>query len=191
MLPTPTHVPELHGTDGPLHVSFSSWYENVDKFLTPAFADIGVPRNAEPMGGSPVGSNIAALSVDPATGTRSYSANAYYRPNSNRENLVVLTGAQATKVLIEDLVAVGVEYIFDGKTHSAHCSQEVILSAGAIASPQLLELSGIGDRKLLEKYGIECKVENPNVGEGMQDHLCECVNSTMGWPRTKKFSNGY
>lgn len=51
-------------------------------------------------------------------------------------------------------MAVGVEYIFDGKTHSAHCSQEVILSAGAIASPKLLELSGIGDRKLLEKYGI-------------------------------------
>jgi len=191
MFPTPTHVPEFHSTDGPIHVSFSSWQEDVMKFLMPAFADIGVPRNVEPMSGCPVGSNIAALSIDPATGTRSYSANAYYRPNSSRENLVVLTGAQATRVLIEDFVVVGVEYLFDEKTHSARCSKEVILSAGAIASPQLLELSGVGDRELLERYGIECKVENPNVGEGMQDHLSECANAAVEWPRAKKPSNKY
>jgi len=161
------------------------------EFVMPAFADIGVPRNVEPMSGCPVGSNIAALSIDPATGARSYSANAYYRPNSSRENLVVLTGAQTTKVLIEDFVAVGVEYLFNGKTHSARCSREVILSAGAIASPQLLELSGVGDSKLLEKYGIECKVENPNVREGMQDHLSKCADATMEWSRAKKPSNKY
>ncbi|RPA97277.1 alcohol oxidase [Choiromyces venosus 120613-1] len=175
MLPTPTHVPEFHGTDGPIHVSFSSWYEDIMKLPMLAFAAIGVPRNVEPMSGSNVGSGIAAHSIDPATSTRSYAANAYYKPNFSRENLVVLTSAQATKVLIEDCVAVGVEYLFDGKTHTAHASKEVILSAGAVVSPQLLELSGIGDKKLLEKYGIVCKVDNPNVGEGMQDHVMTSI----------------
>jgi choline dehydrogenase-like flavoprotein len=169
----PTHIDEFHGTSGPVKVSFSSWYEAIMKATIPAFEDLGVPRNREPMSGKNLGAGIVALSIDSETGTRSYAASAYYKPNAGRENMVVLTNAQATRILIEDATAVGVEFAVGEKKYSVKASREVILSAGAIASPQLLELSGVGDKQILEKYGIECKVDNPNVGENMQDHLCK------------------
>ncbi|TFY79502.1 hypothetical protein EWM64_g4510 [Hericium alpestre] len=100
-----------------------------------------------------------AGTVDPATVTRSYSASAYFAPNADRKNLILVTGAQATRVLFNSdgqlAVANGVEYMVEDVKYIASVSKEVVLSAGSFQSPQLLELSGIGKKSLLEQFGIK------------------------------------
>ncbi|KAG6365695.1 hypothetical protein INS49_007306 [Diaporthe citri] len=104
-------------------------------------------------------------------GTRSYSASAYYAPASQRPNLDVSTGANAREIVLEGSTARAV--VFTGKDgeHQVKAKREVILAAGAFQTPKLLELSGIGDKSLLQRLGITCKVDNPGVGENLQDHL--------------------
>lgn len=115
--------------------------------------------------------------VEPATQSRSYSANAYYLPVADRPNLYLLTEATVTGVLVdrnddgEEWATKGVRLLCNGGEMSVLASREVILSAGTVQSPQLLELSGIGDRDVLEAAGISAKVNNPNVGENLQDHM--------------------
>ncbi|MGM1322692.1 choline dehydrogenase [Corynebacterium macclintockiae] len=103
-------------------------------------------------------------------GKRLSAARAYLHPVKDRKNLDVRTRAFTTQVLIEDGKAVGVEYEWKGKTHRVF-ADKVILSGGAFNTPQLLELSGIGDREVLEKAGVEVKKHLPGVGNNLQDHL--------------------
>ena len=103
-------------------------------------------------------------------GKRLSAARAYLHPVKDRKNLDVRTRAFTTQVLIEDGKAVGVEYEWKGQTHRVF-ADKVILSGGAFNTPQLLELSGIGDREVLEKAGVEVKKHLPGVGNNLQDHL--------------------
>ncbi|MGJ4086211.1 choline dehydrogenase [Corynebacterium macclintockiae] len=103
-------------------------------------------------------------------GKRLSAARAYLHPVKDRKNLDVRTRAFTTQVLIEDGKAVGVEYEWKGQTHRVF-ADKVILSGGAFNTPQLLELSGIGDRAVLEKAGVEVKKHLPGVGNNLQDHL--------------------
>lgn len=105
-------------------------------------------------------------------GVRWSAADAYLRPALGRPNLTLLTEATATRVLFEDGRAVGVEYRHDGLIHVARANREVVLCGGAINSPQLLMLSGIGDRKLLADHGIATVHHAPDVGQNLMDHLC-------------------
>lgn len=118
--------------------------------------------------------------MDPRSVKRSYSASAYYLPNATRPNLVVLTEALVKEVIISDhegqWTATGVRFRHGDQEFVVRVDREVILSAGSVQSPQLLELSGIGNRDTLTRGGISVKVENPNVGENLQDHLSK---STM------------
>ena len=97
-------------------------------------------------------------------------------PAAKRENLVLLAEATAREVLLEDegtgWAAKGVRFVCEGREYTVQVDGEVILSAGSVQSPQLLELSGIGNRDILQAAGIDVKVENPNVGENLQDHMC-------------------
>ncbi|HLX44938.1 MAG TPA: GMC family oxidoreductase N-terminal domain-containing protein [Bryobacteraceae bacterium] len=104
-------------------------------------------------------------------GRRWSAADAYLRPALRRGNLTVWTGIQASRILIENGRAAGVEYFQKGSTQQVRASREVILSAGAIGSPQLLLLSGIGPLKQLEAQGISVQADLPGVGENLQDHL--------------------
>jgi len=104
-------------------------------------------------------------------GVRSSASREYLDPVKSRKNLTIVTGALVTKVVLEDKVAKGVEYVVNGKTNTANTSNEVILSAGSIGSPHILQLSGIGDKVILEKAGIETKHHLPGVGQNLQDHL--------------------
>jgi len=104
-------------------------------------------------------------------GVRSSASREYLDPVKSRKNLTIVTGALVTKVVLEDKVAKGVEYVVNGKTETAATSNEVILSAGSIGSPHILQLSGIGDKNILEKAGIEVKHHLPGVGQNLQDHL--------------------
>jgi choline dehydrogenase-like flavoprotein len=103
---------------------------------------------------------------------------AYYAPNADRPNLHVVTGAQVTKLELSsepdssgNIHATGVTYVSGGQTYTAVVGKEVIVSGGAIQSPQILELSGIGNKTLLESVGIQSKIDLPTVGENYQDHL--------------------
>lgn len=104
-------------------------------------------------------------------GVRSSASREYLDPVKSRKNLTIVTGALVTKVVLEDKVAKGVEYVVNGKTETAATSNEVILSAGSIGSPHILQLSGIGDRDILEKAGVDVKHHLPGVGQNLQDHL--------------------
>lgn len=103
-------------------------------------------------------------------GKRLSAARAYLHPVMNRKNLDVRTRAYTTQVIIENGKAVGLEYQWKGQTHRVF-ADKVILCGGAFNTPQLLELSGIGDREVLEKAGVEVKKHLPGVGNNLQDHL--------------------
>lgn len=117
-------------------------------------------------------SSLAAVSrTEDAPGRRSYAASGYLRPNIGRPNLKVLTEAMASKIILDGNTATGVEFVHDGQKHTVNASKEVILSGGVINSPQLLELSGIGDPEVLKAAGVECVVKNKRVGANFQDHV--------------------
>ncbi|KAJ6478519.1 alcohol oxidase [Mycena vitilis] len=129
-------------------------------------------------GGDASGVYNANRSVDFESGKRVTSTSAYYTPVASRTNLKLLTGAQVTKIVFKKdlidgkVVAHQVEFSVNGKVYSANVSKEVVLSAGTIQTPAILQLSGIGDRKLLSAKGIdiEVKVDLPGVGENLHDH---------------------
>src|SRR5204862_1980733 len=104
-------------------------------------------------------------------GWRSSSATAYLREAESRANLRVETDAHATKILFEGKAVTGVTYRKSGAEHAVRAEREVILCAGAIQSPQLLQLSGIGNEELLGKHQIKVIQHLPGVGENLQDHL--------------------
>ncbi len=113
--------------------------------------------------------------MTPEKRERSYSATAYYRPSSGRKNLHLLTGAFVQEVVLEkegqEWVAKGVRFTHDGEEHTVRTEGEVVICAGSVQSPQLLELSGIGNPKILEAAGIDVKLDNIAVGENLQDHM--------------------
>jgi len=116
-------------------------------------------------------SSLAAVDRKGNRGTRSYAATGYLKPNLGRANLKVLTSALASKVIIDNGTATGVEFLHGGRTYRASAKREVILSAGTVQSPQLLELSGIGDRAILEQAGVQCIVDSPSCGANFEDHV--------------------
>ena len=128
-------------------------------------------------------------------GMRCSGDTAYLRPARKRPNLTVLTGAVVTRVLFEGTRAVGVDFIRNGNRSTATARSEVVLSAGAVKSPQLLELSGVGDAVRLANFGIPVIAHVPGVGEGFHEHLqfrftYECtkpitINDLMGNPLRK------
>lgn len=130
-------------------------------------------------------SSLAAVNRTTDPGRRSYAATGYLLPNIGRGNLKVLTEAMATKITLDGDVATGVEFRHSGRAHTVRAAKEVVLSAGVIQSPQLLELSGIGDPDVLQAAGIQVKIANKSVGANFQDHvlggmlydLAEGVNS--------------
>ena len=167
--------PALHGKGGPVQNSFPPFYDDFYRAWEPTYKALGLGPTGDPKGGLAIGAYSTLLTIEPQNASRSYAANAYYKPNAHRSNLKVLTGALATKILFKartkPLVATGLSYIVDGSSYSAFAKREVILSAGTFQSPHLLELSGIGRRSLLEPLGIKVLHENPNVGENLQDHI--------------------
>ncbi|KAK4505507.1 hypothetical protein PRZ48_003470 [Zasmidium cellare] len=167
---------EAHGTEGPLTVSFNKQHSVPHQYWHETLENLGVATNKTHMSGSNVGAWTSMVAVNPKTATREYSATSYYRPVKDRKNLTVLTGATVQNVVLEqsnggDWMAKGVRFEHGGSNYVAHASREVILSAGSVKSPQILELSGIGNPSILDKANIETKVVNKNVGENLQDHL--------------------
>jgi len=160
---------EWHGADGPLQVSESMQSELADAYIE-ACQESQIPRNDDFNGESQEGAGYFQHTVT-RNGRRSSSSVAYLKPARQRSNLTVVTEALAHRVLLDGTTATGVEYQSPEGIQQASASREVIVSGGAINSPQLLQLSGIGPRELLESHGIECRVDLPGVGENLQDHF--------------------
>ncbi|MCX7161147.1 MAG: GMC oxidoreductase, partial [Proteobacteria bacterium] len=131
--------------------------------------EIGIPRNDDFNGATQEGAGYYQLFT--RSGLRSSSATGYLKPVRDRANLDVQTDAHAMGVIFEGTKAVGVRYRQGGVVKEARASREVILSAGALQSPQLLQLSGIGPGALLQSNGIPVVKDLPGVGENLQDHL--------------------
>ena len=142
--------------------------EIVDKWLDAAVA-AGYKRNPDYNGSDQEGVGYFQLTLD--KGRRCSSAVAYLKPARNRKNLTIITHAQAEKLLIEEGEAKGVIANIKGQSQTIRARREVILSAGAIGSPQILMLSGIGAAQELKAKGIEPICDLPGVGKNLQDHL--------------------
>ncbi|PTP93841.1 GMC family oxidoreductase [Vibrio splendidus] len=163
------HQDEFHGQGGPLNVAnLRSPSPMLERYLT-ACESIGVPRNEDINGAAQFGA--MSTQVTQLNGERCSAAKAYLTPNLSRSNLTVVTKATTHKVLFEGKKAVGVEYGSDGQRYQIRSNKEVILSAGAFGSPQLLLLSGVGAKDDLEAHDIEQVHELPGVGKNLQDHI--------------------
>jgi choline dehydrogenase len=156
--------------DGPLTVSYREReYHPVKRYFLDAAREIGLPATADINGADPEG--VTAYPITTRDGLRCSAADAFLRPAMARRNLCVLTGACATRVLFEGGRATGVEYLQGGAPRRAAARAEVIVAAGAVNTPQLLQLSGIGPGDVLARAHVPVLVENANVGGHLQDHL--------------------
>jgi choline dehydrogenase-like flavoprotein len=159
---------EWHGVGGPLRVedlrSPHPWTTAVVESAVAA----GYPRNDDFNGATQEG--VGQYQVTQRRGRRWSAADAYLHPAASRPNLTVLTGALATRVLVSGGRATGVEYRRNGALHTVRATSEVVLSGGAVNSPQLLMLSGIGPADHLREVGVDVVHDLPGVGAGLQDH---------------------
>lgn len=163
---------EFHGNAGPLKVSsIDQKHELIEAFIQGALAS-NVPYTDDFNGAKQEGAGYYQLTT--WKGWRCSTATAYLKPARQRSNLKVQSLSRATKVLFKDKRAIGINYLQGQTQHSAHLNDEtgeILLCAGAIHTPQLLQLSGVGPAALLEEHGIALVADLPGVGENLQDHL--------------------
>jgi choline dehydrogenase len=178
----------LHGGSGPLSVSDLRYTNPLSQVFLDAAAQAGLPRNDDFNGARQEG--FGWYQVTQRRGTRCSSAAAYLAPVRNRPNLKVITRATATRLVFEGDRASGVAYTVAGRgIYCEGARREVILSGGAINSPQLLMLSGIGPAAELRRLGIEVRADLPGVGANLQDHLDICTLHKCTQPITYDRSN--
>lgn len=169
------------GTTGPIHTSANPWNIPFEDDLLPALDMVsGYDRPEDPYSGAHLGFYRSLWAIDRTSKpVRSYAASGYLAPVLNRPNLKVITHTVATKVLTENghsgLTTTGVEVRNNGAKHVLMAKREVILSAGSIQTPQLLEQSGIGNPETLRSLGIPCHLSNANVGSNLQEKLLTAV----------------
>ena len=159
---------QYHGSLGEFEVSDLRTGNRASAAWIDAGVEFGLPRNPDFNAASTLGVGTYQLGI--GRHWRTSSASAFLRPIMHRTNLTVITAAQVGRVLFRGRVASGVEWITKGRVFSATADREVILSAGALQSPQLLQLSGIGPANLLHGLGIEVVADAPEVGRNLQDH---------------------
>mgnify|MGYP000968986677 FL=1 len=159
---------DLHGSDGPLNVSDPADHHPISDACIAAGVEAGIPFNNDCNGESQDGISYFQMTVK--NGRRWSAAMAYLRPALNRANLKLEINAQAERITFDGKRATGVRYNQKGTVVEAKARREVILAGGAVNSPQLLELSGIGDPEVLKPLGIDVVQALPGVGTNLQDH---------------------
>ncbi|TGR23003.1 MULTISPECIES: choline dehydrogenase [unclassified Mesorhizobium] len=186
---------EHHGGDGPWRTSRVKQLHPLSVAWLEAGKQAGFPQNTDFNGPTQLG--FGKMDSNIADGRRYSSAVAYLGPARNRNNLEIVTGALVGRVVTEGRRAVGVEYTMKHTTRRITARKEVILCGGTINSPQILQLSGIGDPAHITKLGIEIVTPLPGVGQNLQDHLAsaiqyECTQPNLTlekylrpWPMTK------
>ncbi|EFO32185.1 alcohol dehydrogenase (acceptor) [Roseibium sp. TrichSKD4] len=160
---------DLHAQGGELRVEEQrlSW-DILDRFRE-ACVEVGIPKVQDFNGGDNFGSSY--FQVTQRGGARVSTAKAFLKPAKNRPNLTILTEAQASRILVHEGKASGLELKVKGEACKLEVDGELVLAAGAIGSPQLLELSGIGDPEILGQVGLETILASRQIGKNLQDHL--------------------
>ena len=161
---------DTRGVGGPLAVGITNTGEEVSEALLESAAAAGIKRVDDVND-----TDVERAGYTPATiknGRRVSAAHAFLHPARKRPNLTVLTGATAKRILFENDRAVGVQLTGHRGSDAVGARQEVILCAGSLASPTLLQLSGIGPRTVLTEAGVDVRVDSPRVGEGLREHRC-------------------
>ncbi|WP_062118777.1 GMC family oxidoreductase [Aureimonas sp. AU40] len=173
----------LHGADGPLDVEDPPHTDEGEHLWLAAAMAAGHARNPDFNGASQAG--VGFFQTTTRYGERFGTGKAYLEPALARPGLTVATGVLTTRILVENGRAVGVEYLEGGRPQLAYAASEVILSAGAIASPHLLMLSGIGPADELRAVGVAPVHDLPGVGKSLQDHpnvvISFAANRPIGW----------
>ncbi|MEM6801330.1 MAG: GMC family oxidoreductase N-terminal domain-containing protein [Bacteroidota bacterium] len=160
---------EYHGQNGPLHVMHRHYTNDLSKAFVEAGAELGFEKNADFNGEKQEG--FGFYQVTNKNSARCSAAHAFLHPIKNRTNLSIETNAHVHKVLIENGEATGVRFSQKGNIREVKAQKEVLLCAGAYNSPQILNLSGVGDGADLQEHGIEVLHHLPGVGKDLQDHL--------------------
>ncbi|MEM7798463.1 MAG: GMC family oxidoreductase N-terminal domain-containing protein [Chloroflexota bacterium] len=173
---------EVHSSGGPVNVADLRDPNPLSVALVDAAKEQGYPTTEDFNDGDQVGFGL--YQVTQKNGMRCSAAVAYLHPALARENLTAVPFAKVTKLNIKEGRCVGVTYVKDGETHTATCSKEVIVSGGAINSPQLLMLSGVGPKADLEALGIDVVMDLPGVGQNLQDHCMAPVAYHVNQPIT-------
>jgi choline dehydrogenase len=173
---------DFHGTGGPLKVSDHRWQPELARAMRDAAVEAGIPPNPDFNGAEQEGVGYYQTTINKAR--RWSSARAYLKDAKSRGNLTVATAAHATRVLIENGRAVGVEYKTPAGVRTARTSREVIVSGGVYGSPQLLMLSGIGPAQHLKQHGIAVAKDLAGVGSNLHDHFNTYVAYKCTKPQT-------
>jgi len=176
----------FHGNDGPLSVENQATPSPLSELFIAACEQAGIIRNDDYNGAEFSGSHMYQRTA--LNGSRCSAAKAFITPQKHRSNLHLLTKSQTTRIIISQGRAVGIEYLKQGKLRQLFAKREVILSAGALCSPQLLMLSGLGPKEHLKDHNIEVIKDLPGVGHNLQDHIdyiasyrCDLPNYTHGF----------
>lgn len=159
----------FHGTGGPLHVQDLTSPNPLGQRFVEAACQAGFPHNPDFNGATQEG--VGAYQVTHKNGERWSAAKGYLTPSLSRPNLRVFTGAQVCKLLLEKKRAIGVEFLHAGHVQQLHAAREVIVCAGALQSPQILMLSGIGPKAHLLEHRIAAVHDLPGVGQNLHDHV--------------------
>jgi choline dehydrogenase len=185
----------VRGHGGPITVKRSQGLEELTRLMVKAAGECGIPYNPDPNSRNVEGVGHVQRAL--RNGRRVSTARGYLKPARGRSNLTIICNAQVRRILLEGRRAVGVEFLADDRMQTANAGREVILSAGAIGSPQLLELSGVGQAQRLKNLGIEVVHDLPGVGENLHDHFLargaweltrpiSMNERSSGWPLVKE-----
>lgn len=171
----------FHGTSGPLNVTLSKQPSALANLFLEACVEMGITLNPDCNGAEQEGAQMLQFTIK--KNQRHSTAKAFLKPVLNRPNLTIRTNTLVKRVIIEDGAAVGVEVLSaNSSSERINCSNEVILSAGTIQSPQILMLSGIGDQSELRIHGIDVIRHLPGVGKNLQDHVWSGVSALSDMP---------
>ncbi|PRY90362.1 GMC family oxidoreductase [Mongoliibacter ruber] len=177
---------EFYGKDGPLHVKLADEPHLLGERFIEACEAAGIPSNPEYNGKQQLGASLLQYTIHRQQ--RQSTATAFLKPALHRKNLTVKTKLKVSKIMINNDIATGIETLDLRSNKTSYlASKEVIVSAGAMQSPQLLMLSGIGDSKYLREFGIELKKDLPGVGQNLQDHIWSGVST---WSRIHTENHG-
>ena len=165
---------EFHGVNGPLNVKDSNASLDTHNLFIEAGVEAGFKFNADFNGADQEG--VGPYQITKIGNQRCSAARGYLTPIMDRTNLTVLTEARLLNVVLEGKKAVGVRYQKGRQVIEERAETEVLICAGAVQSPQLLQLSGIGDKHMLSEVGVECHHHLPGVGQNLQDHLDVIIN---------------
>ncbi len=161
---------DFHGCGGPLKVSHLGHHCAMSRAYVRALQARGVPYNPDFNGANQRGAGFMHHTIDWTTRRRCSAVAAFLSQVADDPKLTVMTGAVVTRILFEGRRAVGVEFVRDGATLTAHADAEIVLTAGAYITPKLLMLSGVGPAAELKAHGIAVRADLPGVGQNLQDH---------------------